>query len=756
MAVTNPHLDSPQDEQLYYIDIYECDVNTGDILMNIWDIYGRRSFIERVGDGAMSAINAGWRPRQLRRLRVVNEGDGKYKFPSGKGIHPYFPPALCQKFADKVEIKTLILTEGFFKAQKGSMEGLDVVGLPSISHFREDKKLPADVIALISRCNVKNIIVLADGDIRNLASKALEPARSSWEKQKDATERLWNFYNFGTGIAEAVKNSPEFEVTVFFAHLKSERFKDTPKGLDDYLIAASAFGNVEEFKDELVSTDVTRQNYVYKLNITNKATALLNYLHLKNVDSFYDFYADLIGPLTFNFKGTLYQYNEESGKCEVTVPGDASNYIRVGDDYYELYQKPNSRGQHNQILEKRQKSTITDDYGKSFIRFIQKFKSFVNIPSHTEYQAHLDNCYNMYHPIAHEPVEGDCPTTIDFIRHIFGDGEILYKDKVYKEYELGLDYLQLMYLKPTQVLPILCLVSPENHTGKSLFGEKWLRDIFGHNAITIGNDELSSNFNSIFMTRLVVFVDEVAIDKQPVMEKLKRLSTAQTTVVNEKNIKQTEVDIFCKFILSSNNDRNFIKVGDNDIRYWIRRIPKPKTRDMDLYKKLKDEIPYFLDFLCKRKLTTENESRMHFAPELLATDELQKLRRHSEPKPAQELRSMLKELFLEGEEKEIQMPLKEINTEFFKGRMEDSYLQIILEEYLKVGRLLDEQGKSKHTRGKYRRFEKIWMEASLEFETKTITINWIGRPYVFKRETFVSVSEEVLAPSTESDGDLPF
>ena len=40
--------------------------------------------------------------------------------------------------------------------------------------------------------------------------------------------------------------------------------------------------------------------------------------------------------------------------------------------------------------------------------------------------------------------------------HIFGD-----------QYELGLDYLQILYTMPQQKLPILLLVSEERNTGKS-------------------------------------------------------------------------------------------------------------------------------------------------------------------------------------------------------------------------------------------------------------------------------------------------
>ena len=44
------------------------------------------------------------------------------------------------------------------------------------------------------------------------------------------------------------------------------------------------------------------------------------------------------------------------------------------------------------------------------------------------------------------------------IHYIFGE-----------QYELGMDYMQLLYAKPTQKLPILLLVSEERNTGKTTF-----------------------------------------------------------------------------------------------------------------------------------------------------------------------------------------------------------------------------------------------------------------------------------------------
>ena len=69
-------------------------------------------------------------------------------------------------------------------------------------------------------------------------------------------------------------------------------------------------------------------------------------------------------------------------------------------------------------------------------------------------------------------------TIAALVRHIFGD-----------QYELGLDYLQLLYTKPLQKLPILLLVSEERNTGKSTF-LNFLKALFEANVTFNTNESL--------------------------------------------------------------------------------------------------------------------------------------------------------------------------------------------------------------------------------------------------------------------------
>jgi len=302
-------------------------------------------------------------------------------------------------------------------------------------------------------------------------------------------------------------------------------------------------------------------------------------------------------------------------------------YIRVGTTLYKIVRRPLISGDFIEEKILWSYEALRQDYGKNNLPEIEKYDGFCIIPSHINYQQVYGTFLNQYEPVNHMPCEGAFPYIRLFLEHIFEE-----------QIELGLDYIQLLYIRPTQMLPILLLVSNERETGKTTF-LKFLKTIFGKNATFNTNEDFKSQFNADWANRLLVLVDELLLNKMEDTEKIKNLSTAGDYKIEAKGKDRREIEFFAKFVLCSNNEKNPIIIPREEIRFWVRKI-RPVEKDITSLKELMaKEIPYFLHFLMNRKLSTQNESRMWFNPSLLETPALNKIKKYNSSKVEIEIAS---------------------------------------------------------------------------------------------------------------------
>lgn len=292
-------------------------------------------------------------------------------------------------------------------------------------------------------------------------------------------------------------------------------------------------------------------------------------------------------------------------------------YIRVGTTYYKRVKIPLISGDEIEKLIYWSSECIRQDLGKDVLASIPKYDGFCHMPSHTDYKEVIGEFLNKYEPIPYQPQPGSCMKTIEFLKHIFED-----------QIELGLDYQSLMYTKPIQLLPVLCLVSKERETGKTTF-LNWLKAIYQNNMTYNKNEDFRSQFNSDWASKLIIAVDEVLLDKVEDSERIKNLSTAKTFKTEAKGKDRIETEFFGKFILCSNNEDSFIQIEPGETRYWVRKVKKIAKANVNLLEELKAEIPAFLHFINTRELTTKNQSRMWFSTKQIRTEALQRVIRRS-------------------------------------------------------------------------------------------------------------------------------
>lgn len=305
--------------------------------------------------------------------------------------------------------------------------------------------------------------------------------------------------------------------------------------------------------------------------------------------------------------------------------------MRVGTTLYKIVNQPYANGGYEKRRVIWNNSTLRQDYGKNYLATVPKYDGFCTVPDHLNYRKEIDGFLNLYEPIEHTPQIGDFPNIRSLMLHIFGE-----------QYNLGLDYLQLLFLQPLQKLPILLLVSEERNTGKSTF-LNFLKAVFGDNVTFNTNEDFRSQFNSDWTGKLLIVVDEVLLNRREDSERLKNLSTTFNYKVEAKGKDRTEIAFFAKFVLCSNNEYLPVIIDAGETRYWVRKINPLQNDDTNFLQKLKEEIPAFLFFLTQRELSTEKESRMWFNPKLTHTAALQKIIRSNRNR----LEIEMAELFLD-------------------------------------------------------------------------------------------------------------
>jgi hypothetical protein len=329
----------------------------------------------------------------------------------------------------------------------------------------------------------------------------------------------------------------------------------------------------------------------------------------------------------------------EDEKTRKRLKEAAKKYVLIGDNFYKIVYRPDKEGKLYKDYLKRNKSTITDEHSYGIIKYISRYDDFCMVASHTDYRQVINGFYNEYSELTHKPKAGNCDTVLAIIKHVFGE----------HYFDFALDYLQLLYKDPYQRLPILLLESQERNTGKSTFANVVYK-MFQDNAIKIGNNDLQSDFNSVWVKRLAIIVDETSLEKKGITQMLKRFSTETGKVtVNEKNKAQTEVDFFGKFLFISNEEGKALFIERGETRWAVFKVPTFKEKgikeDPLIEEKISNEIPSFLHYLSQRTLKYKRESRMYFDPVVYQTAQLQLYYNNAISKVAQYIKKLVVDTF---------------------------------------------------------------------------------------------------------------
>lgn len=614
---------NPDEQFTHDTQIFREDQNDGSIRIYYPDLEG--GFYKYETNSKTSPEHTFYRKRLIEPKQNM-----KYWQPQNTGLLPFFTPSILTKYAKREKIKTLYLIEGEKKAFKGFQLGLDCIGLmgkngylkgksKEIAKEEQSHELHPDIQLVITNCKPETVVLLLDADtlVINYA-----PEKNLYTRPNDFYYSVTNFRRvFDENlINKIVKN-------VFFTHIKA-KYNDTAKGFDDLVIKHKA--KQKEIVDSLEKRSFGEKNvwFVFKNLTTPDFDTLEEYFGVKNIKNFYETYKEYIGFRQFNYRGGIYKYN--GTEIKYNYHEDLRKYMRVGDKYFREVLIPNKHKQTEKHLRTWNKGEIIQDYKyfPSFIDQVPKYNAFCNIPCNTsDYVRVHQNCYNVYEPLQHDiiPFTGNYlsfGSIVGFLKHIFQGIATVKENILGDHFTIALDYLTIMFQKPEQMLPVPCLVSKENNTGKTTF-LKLLKAIYGENATVLGNKEFQMPFNAHYITKYLIMIDEsfIEVDKKQEKERLKKLVTDDRQFLQYKGVDVGEFDFFGKVIISSNDEDRLMKIDENEQRWFINKVRPYKTEDPFLLDKMIAEIPAFLGFLATREIFHPKESRAWFKPSYIITEQ---------------------------------------------------------------------------------------------------------------------------------------
>lgn len=181
-------------------------------------------------------------------------------------------------------------------------------------------------------------------------------------------------------------------------------------------------------------------------------------------------------------------------------------------------------------------------------------------------------------------------------------------------------------------------------------------------------------------------IDETVIEKQHVVEKLKSLATAKTISVSQKFVQHYSVPFFGKIIVCTNKETDFMRIDDEEIRFWIRKInPIKGDKNTNIENDLFNEIPKFLKYLEQMQEIDFSRSRMVFTQEEINTESLLVIKKESQNGLRKEIEMYVEDFFNNNDCDEFEATAKDIKERWLEHDKEKmSYILKVLKNEMKM------------------------------------------------------------------------
>jgi hypothetical protein len=202
------------------------------------------------------------------------------------------------------------------------------------------------------------------------------------------------------------------------------------------------------------------------------------------------------------------------------------------------------------------------------------------------------------------------------------------------------------------------------------------------------------------------------------------------------------IPFYGKIVLATNREKDFMKIDEEEIRFWVRKVKPLDIKITDIESKMVKEVPMFLRFLEDMPEVDRSKDRMVFTAEEIKNDQLKSVIEESRSWLYKEISLKAREFFEESEtmNDEFYATFKDIKEIWYpnNNKIERAYIKKVIVEELKLDYICES--------GKTTRYNPFWGD-----------VDKVGRPMVFKRSKFfpesgsknVSYSPEMMFDSSD-------
>jgi len=239
----------------------------------------------------------------------------KYRSPRGSGTPIYIPERLRKMYNAGTEIPRLYIQEGEKKAEASCKYDIPSIAISGIQNLGQKGALPEDLIRIIQKCSVHEVVLLFDSDWNDIGEHI---------KLSDAVDqRPRNFFYAARNYKEYMRSlkNREIFVEIFIGHVNKNEAGD--KGIDD-LLANTLKGKEKELAEDIeyaINEKNKEGKYCTFFQITSHSDHKLEELwSLNNPKKFAEAHRDILRNLPeFKLGRHLWKFSPD-GELESAQP----------------------------------------------------------------------------------------------------------------------------------------------------------------------------------------------------------------------------------------------------------------------------------------------------------------------------------------------------------------------------------------------------------------------------------------------------